>query len=252
MTICPKQLENFQKPFWNIRSNMLNQRHIPTMTIAIIVLLVLSTITLIASLEQHANAQVSTNPQSLVRLDFETADFSQWIHGMKTTTENNNCIEHDYPNANNLLQIVKFPVKEDKYGLKVTLTKNAIIIPRTGIYGERAELKYCDRQNAVHLFKNGENIWYHWYTDFSFNNFTIPTPIANTNWHVLTQWLGVGEKMYNPSLSFNLNGELLNLRVLPHVFDSNNCFTIKEGQCGHLWVEKIQKGIWYEILLHVK
>jgi len=204
----------------------------------------------IAILEQNANAQVS--PISLVRLDFDTGDLSQWTKGPKTTTSQNNCNEHDYPGTKNLLQVVTSPVKQGTHALKVTLANNAIVIPGTGVNGERAEVKYCDSPNHVHLFKNGEDLWFHWYTDFSFTNFNIPTPIANKNWHVWTQWHGLENTVYDLPLAFNLNGNLLNLRVLPHFYDSKGCFTIQAGQCGHLWVEKIVKGKWYEILLHVK
>jgi hypothetical protein len=177
---------------------------------------------------------------------------SQWIKGHKTTTAINNCHEHDHPGKNNRLEVVKSPVKEGTHALKVTLTEKAIVIPKTGVKGERVELKYCDSPNHVNLFKNGEDVWYHWYTDFSAKNFTIPSPISNKNWYVWTQWHGLEDTIYDLPLAFNLNGNLLNLRVLPHVFDKQGCFTIQPGKCGHLWVEQIDRGKWYEILIHVK
>ena len=214
--------------------------------------MVLTAFAIIAVLGQNANAQASTNPISLVRLDFETGDLSQWIKGQKTTTTTNNCHEYDYPGKNNRLEVVKSPVKQGNYSLKVTLTENAIVVPRTGVNGERAELKYCDSPNHVHLFKNGEDVWYHWYTDFSFKNFTIPIPVSNKNWHVWTQWHGLKDTVYDLPLAFNLNADQFNLRVLPHYYDSQSCYTMQTGKCGHLWVEKIEKGKWYEMLLHVK
>ena len=55
---------------------------------------------------------------------------------------------------------------------------------------------------------------------------------------------------------------MLNLRILGAAYDSpvadedttqlNPCFTFEVGKCGYLWIEPIEKGKWYEILLHVK
>jgi hypothetical protein len=201
------------------------------------------------------------DPSSIVRLDFDTGNLSQWIKGPQTTHKINNCHEYDYPGANNRLEVVTSPVKQGSYALKVTLTENAIIIANTS--GERAELKYCDSPRHSHLFTNGEDVWYHWYTQFSATDFTIPTPINNGNWHVWTQWHGLeGTTKYGVPIGFNLNGNQLNLRVLGAVYDSNEtdaditqpnpCFTFKVGECGYLWIEQIEKGKWYEIFLHVK
>jgi hypothetical protein len=180
-------MEGFLKSFTSInwKINILHVFPETRFATAMVGLLIFSIFAAIAILEQNANAQVS--PISLVPLDFDTGDLSQWIKGPKTTTAINNCHEHDYPSTNNRLEVVKSPVKQGTHALKVTLTNKAIVIPGTGVNGERAELKYCDSPRHSHLFKNGEDLWFHWYTDFSFTNFNIPTPIANKNWHVWTQ-----------------------------------------------------------------
>jgi Polysaccharide lyase len=217
--------------------------------------LILNMFLAIAILKQNANAQssIDLSPISLERLDFETGDLSQWIKGPKTTTAINNCHEHDYPGTNNHLEVVNSIVKQGTHALKVTLTEKAIIIPGTGTTGERAELKYCDSPRHVHLFRDGDDTWYHWYTQFSPTEFTVPTPPHNNNWHVWTQWHGLeGTTNYGVPIGFNLNANLLNLRVLGGVHDSQQCYTIEQGKCGYLWVESLQKGIWYEILLHIK
>jgi hypothetical protein len=207
----------------------------------------------IGLLGQYGNAQTNVDPISLIRLDFETGNLSQWIKGPKTTTAINNCHEHDYPANNNTLEVVKSPVKQNIYALEVTLTKNATIIPETGTTGERAELKYCDSPRHAHLFGQDDDVWYHWYTEFSSTNFTVPTPIAKNNWHVWTQWHGLeGTTNYGVPVGFNLNGELLNLRVLGGIHDSQGCWDIEPEKCGYLWVEPLQKGAWYEILIHIK
>jgi hypothetical protein len=82
----------------------------------------------IGLLGQYGNAQTNVDPISLIRLDFETGNLSQWIKGPKTTTAINNCHEHDYPANNNTLEVVKSPVKQNIYALEVTLTKNATMM----------------------------------------------------------------------------------------------------------------------------
>ena len=81
-------------------------------------------------------------------------------------------------------------------------------------------MKYCDSPDHVHLFKNGEDVRYHWYTQFSATDFTIPTPINNGNWHVWTQWHGLTNTTYDVPVGFNLNGNMLNLRILGAAYDS--------------------------------
>jgi len=209
-------------------------------------LLLLNTSTAIKN--QQSFGVTVTNPLSLKKLDYDTGDLSQW-----------QCKEYAPPTNN--LQIVKSPVKQGTYSLKTTLKDNAVIVPNTN--GERAEMKYCDSPGHAHLFKSSDDLWIGWYTDFSSSNFTIPN-IQNA-WHVWTQWHGTPEtttglKPYGLPISFNLNNNLLNLRINTNLFDQQNpaCTShiIVNGQpntsCGYLWAKTIQKGHWYKIVLHTR
>ena len=62
----------------------------------------------------------------------------------------------------------------------------------------------------------------------------------------------LGTACCTPTMEFNVLGSNLALRVLGHIWDAQNCLTVATGQCGYKWVAPIQKGSWYEILLHVK
>jgi hypothetical protein len=198
----------------------------------------------------------TVNPKSLTRLDFETGDLSQWTQSKnKVPTSQNNCAEYDFPNHNNALDVTNsntYPPSTSKYSLQVTLTNNAIIIPGTGSSGERAELKYCDSPGHVHMFKEGTDQWYHWYTMFP-SNFPLPGPEEKHPWHVWTQWHtgDQGTYDYGVPIEFHLNGNTLGLRVFDHYYEDHGCYdyTIK---CGYLWHGQLTKGIWYDVLIHIK
>jgi hypothetical protein len=192
--------------------------------------------------------QKITDPISLTKLNYDNGSLSQW-----------KCTEYKPPTNN--LQVVKSPVKQGPYSLKTTLRSDAIEIQNT--HGERAEVKYCDSLNHAHLFKSGDDVWTGWYTYFPNSTFTIPT--TPHSWHVLTQWHGTpeispGYKTYGLPITFNLNGNLLNLRINTNLYDQQNpactAHIMINGQpnisCGYLWATTIQKGHWYKIVLHIR
>lgn len=195
------------------------------------------------------------NPKSLKRLDFETGDLSQWTNSTnKVPTSQNNCAQYDYPGTDNRLDVVSsntYPPATSKYSLQVTLTANAKII--NGTNGTRAELEYCKSKSNVTWFNNGTDQWYHWYTMFSPSEFELPGPNVTHPWHVWTQWHTGDNGTYNYGvpLEFALDGNVLNLHVLGHYFDCIHCY--KENiTCGYLWTTPLKKGVWYDVLLHVK
>ena len=199
-----------------------------------------------------SSSPVGSNPTSLTRLDFETGDLSQWTKGPKVPTSQNNCAE--YSDSTNRLDVVSsntYPPGISKYSLQVTLTKNAITIPGTN--GVRAELKYCDSPGHVHMFNDGSNQWYHWYTMFS-PSFELPGSSVTSPWHVWTQWHtgNQGTFTYGVPVEFDLNKNILSLRVMSHYYDSIGCFNTTPPNCGYRWSEPLKQGIWYDVLVHIK
>jgi hypothetical protein len=218
--------------------------------IVLIATLMLAFLTSFSQLQhqQYAGALTSTNPLSLTRLNYDTGDLSQW-----------KCKE-DLPPTNTLKVVTgpSQPVIQGSHSLKTTLRADAKIVPGTN--GERAEVKYCDSPGHAHLFKNGDDLWFSWYSGFSYFNFTTPGTQPKW-WHVWTQWHGLdGTTVYGLPITFNLNGNILNLRVNTIKYDQQNpnCTSqiIVSGQpntsCGYLWAKTLQVGHWYKILLHVR
>jgi len=117
-------------------------------------------------------------------------------------------------------------------------------------------------QHSDNLFKENDDIWYHWYTIFPGNSY--PTFNDKHLWQVWTQWhqsdngpvapdCSTGNGC-TPAVEFNVVNSSLALRVLGHVYDHQtpSCDNLIKGQCGYKWVSNIQKDHWYNMLLHVK
>ena len=107
-------------------------------------------------------------------------------------------------------------------------------------------------------FRDGDDIWYHWYTFF-------PTNYGSDNrFQVWTQWhqqdLNRNGQDYvpkdcingcSPVVEFTVDGADWGLRVLGHIAE-NDPTLCKSVNCGVKWTANIQQGHWYEMLLHVK
>lgn len=144
---------------------------------------------------------------------------------------------------------------------KVTLKHGDVYTDPGGAQSNRAEVvlinKLPDRTNdppaTGYLFRENDDVWFHWYTLFSTNGY--PTTSDTKMWQVWTQWHQNSDSTAlccTPAVEFNVLGSNLDLRVLGHIWDHQGCFNITAGQCGYKWVEHIQKGKWYDMLLHVK
>ena len=81
----------------------------------------------------------------------------------------------------------------------------------------------------------------------------LSTGVASP-WHVWTQWHtgDLGTYNYGVPIEFDLNKNILSLRVLSHYYDSISCFNTTPPNCGYRWSEPLKQGIWYDVLLHVK
>lgn len=150
--------------------------------------------------------------------DFETGNLSQWSSKLDAQ-----------PGTTDRLVVVQSPVRQGRHALKVTLKPGDL-----DNNGNRAELVLRER-----WFYQGEEMWYHWYTQFPSDY--VPSP----KWLLFAQW-----HSGNPSgvpLGFNLHGTQLSMRVMGHKYDAASNWT-----GGVLWRETLQKGKWMEFLLHVK
>jgi len=164
----------------------------------------------------------------------------------RLTTINKNSIQPPSPDPNGM------------NAAKMTIKHGDVYTDPAGHTSARAEVvltnKLPDRPNDPNrnLFREGDDIWLHWYTLFPTNAY--PTSSDKNLWQVWTQWhqSDASTACCTPTMEFNVLGSNLALRVLGHIWDAQNCFTVATGQCGYKWVAPIQKGSWYEILLHVK
>src|SRR5690242_2614323 len=84
-------------------------------------------------------------------------------------------------------------------------------------------------------------------------NFQLPGPGQQHPWHVWTQWHGDDDNgptyEYGVPIEFDLTGNMLSLQVFNHHYE--NCY-VYDITCGYLWREPLTKGIWYELLVHIK
>ena len=133
--------------------------------------------------------------------------------------------------------------------------------------GARAEVVLTNplsNKNTYH-FLPGEEVWYHWYTMFP-SDLTIPN-----SWHYWTQFHQEADSStcnradgssFSPCfvvpMGFNFQnyptGERIEFDVI-NKYDVNDFSNNPSGKgSGHdiLWSEKLQKGHWYDMLLHVK
>jgi hypothetical protein len=104
-------------------------------------------------------------------------------------------------------------------------------------------------------FREGDDIWFHWYTLFPLDYGTANGFQAWTQWHQSDGFVPPDCKTgCSPVVEFTVKEPNLVLRILGHTYDNANpgCFTFEEGKCGYKWIAPLQKGHWYEMLLHVK
>jgi hypothetical protein len=164
--------------------------------------------------------------------------------------------------ADRLVASNQNPHIEGARSLKVTVFPTDIVQGQTNpLPGARAEvLRTGDPQ--VTWFSDGDEVWYNWYTMFP-TDLVIPH-----SWHTWTQWHAFNESSSCPTtdvpegsvpcfvnpLGFNLQnyptpepngavGETLELRVI----DKDDL--IERDKI--LWHDRLQKGIWYQFILHV-
>jgi hypothetical protein len=160
---------------------------------------------------------------------------------------------------NRRLLPVESPVIEGSRSLKVTVYPND---PQAVHGGARSEVSTEDNI----YFKNGDNVWYRWYTFFP-EDLVVPN-----SWHVWTQWHQLSgfsvcritvnyaqgeviEKMCPAvPLGFNLRnyGDSRGERVEFEILDKRDPQT--PGRI--LWHKQFndqdfRKGVWHEFLLHV-
>jgi hypothetical protein len=107
-----------------------------------------------------------------------------------------------------------------------------------------------------HLFSEGDDVWFHWYSMFPSN---YPTSTNSEWWQVWTQWHQSDSfscpplpKSCSPPVAFNVIKDKLALRVLGRPSVDLGCSSLEINKCGYKWIETIKRGHWYEILLHVK
>ena len=212
----------------------------------------------------------SANPEKSKSLGFESGTLAtgwEWGKGDYQSGTTDRLVALDKNSIN--------PPSKDPSGtkaLKVTVQPNDV-----SNNGARAEVVLTNPlPNKAHMiFYLGEEVWYHWYTMFP-RTLTIPN-----SWHIWTQFhqeagsstckrangssfspcfvvpMGFNFQNYptnKPEPRTHATGERVELRVISKydVNDYNNNPFGKGYGDDILWSENLQKGHWYDMLLHVK
>jgi hypothetical protein len=126
------------------------------------------------------------------------------------------------------LVVVESPVRQGRYAVKATVKPGDEVK-----LGSRAELVMTNP-----LFVEGDERWFHWFTQFPADFQTSP------KWHLFTQWHS-GD--FGVPLGFNLHGEQLSFRVMGTEYDKR-----QDWGGGYLWTAPLERGKWMEFLLRVK
>ncbi len=146
--------------------------------------------------------------------DFETGDLSQY-----------QTLDQQTPDR---IQVVQSPVRQGNYAVKTTVQPGDLVKN-----GSRAEYVITSP-----MFHEGEERWFHWYTQFPADFRTSP------KWHLFTQWHS-GD--FGVPIGFNLHGEKMSFRVMGTEYDKRS-----DWSGGYLWEAPLERGNWMEFILRVK
>lgn len=140
------------------------------------------------------------------RGDFETGDLSQWTKAQAVAADR--------------LTVVRDPVRQGSYALKVVVRQGDDPINASGNRGELVDTTYQPE---------GSEAYYRWSTLFDPSFPSVPT------WQLFAQWHQI-EDSGSPPMELYVYGEELRFRLAQR----------------QVWRAPLVRGVWHDFVLHVK